>query len=163
MQVSGIYAQCGKNRLNRIGVSICPLLSVENLFLEVEGSMQSRVSTWTSSHIPGSLLCEEKYVSPNGLINSCPDTGEVHTLADWVSERTRTAQREVPPASPPTSDNEAFETAAAGFHAHCDGDGIHYRTEGEAGIVYSSSVRYRSVGERRRATIARPLSSVPSA
>jgi tRNA-Thr(GGU) m(6)t(6)A37 methyltransferase TsaA len=33
----GIFAQRGKNRPNRIGVTICRLLSVENLSLEVEG------------------------------------------------------------------------------------------------------------------------------
>ena len=33
----GIFAQRGKNRPNRIGVTICRLLSVENLTLEVEG------------------------------------------------------------------------------------------------------------------------------
>jgi tRNA (adenine37-N6)-methyltransferase len=33
----GIFAQRGKNRPNRIGVTICRLLSVENLSLEVTG------------------------------------------------------------------------------------------------------------------------------
>jgi tRNA-Thr(GGU) m(6)t(6)A37 methyltransferase TsaA len=33
----GIFAQRGKNRPNRIGVTICRLLSVENLALEVTG------------------------------------------------------------------------------------------------------------------------------
>jgi tRNA-Thr(GGU) m(6)t(6)A37 methyltransferase TsaA len=33
----GIFAQRGKNRPNRIGVTICRLLSVENLSLEVDG------------------------------------------------------------------------------------------------------------------------------
>jgi tRNA (adenine37-N6)-methyltransferase len=33
----GIFAQRGKNRPNRIGVTICRLLSVENLSLEVAG------------------------------------------------------------------------------------------------------------------------------
>ena len=33
----GIFAQRGKNRPNRIGVTVCRLLSVENLSLEVEG------------------------------------------------------------------------------------------------------------------------------
>jgi tRNA-Thr(GGU) m(6)t(6)A37 methyltransferase TsaA len=33
----GIFAQRGKNRPNRIGVTICQLLSVENLSLEVAG------------------------------------------------------------------------------------------------------------------------------
>jgi tRNA-Thr(GGU) m(6)t(6)A37 methyltransferase TsaA len=33
----GIFAQRGKNRPNRLGVTICRLLSVENLSLEVEG------------------------------------------------------------------------------------------------------------------------------
>jgi tRNA-Thr(GGU) m(6)t(6)A37 methyltransferase TsaA len=33
----GIFAQRGKNRPNRIGVTICRLLSVENLSLEIAG------------------------------------------------------------------------------------------------------------------------------
>ena len=34
---TGIFAQRGKNRPNRIGVTICRLLSVKNLTLEVQG------------------------------------------------------------------------------------------------------------------------------
>jgi tRNA (Thr-GGU) A37 N-methylase len=34
---AGIFAQRGKNRPNRIGVTICRLLSVENLSLEIAG------------------------------------------------------------------------------------------------------------------------------
>jgi len=49
-------------------------------------SMQSMVRPcWTSRHICGSLPREVKYASPNGLINSCADTGEVATSADRVS------------------------------------------------------------------------------
>jgi tRNA (Thr-GGU) A37 N-methylase len=33
----GIFAQRGKNRPNRIGVTICRLLSIRNLSLEVDG------------------------------------------------------------------------------------------------------------------------------
>jgi hypothetical protein len=67
---------------NRIGVAICRLLSVENLFRELAGSMRSMVRRfWILSHIYGRSRHEATHANRNGLMNSRADTGKLQNSA----------------------------------------------------------------------------------
>jgi tRNA (Thr-GGU) A37 N-methylase len=68
--LTGIFAQCGKNRPNRLGVTVCRILSVDGSLLHVEGL----------DAIDGTPVIDIKPVMREFL-----PRGEVRQ-PDWVSE-----------------------------------------------------------------------------
>jgi tRNA (adenine37-N6)-methyltransferase len=74
----GIFAQRGKNRPNRIGVTICRLLSVENLSLELAG-LDAIFGAPVLDIKPymQEFAARGRHANRNGLMNSWADTGNL--------------------------------------------------------------------------------------
>jgi len=82
----GIFAQRGKARPNRIGVTICRLLSAKDLSLEVVGlDAIDGTSVLDIKPYMREFAARGKYANPNGSMNSCAVIGKIPGSADRAS------------------------------------------------------------------------------